>query len=70
MASPMLWYGFPVPNVTEPSLPTSGVSQAPPEPRPRACTPAPAPITVLNVHSRRPVDAFSAISTPPPGPEP
>ena len=35
----MLWYGFPVPNVTDPSLPTSGVSQAPPEPRPRARTP-------------------------------
>ena len=59
-----------MPNVTEPSLPTSGVSQAPPEPRPSACTPAPRPMTVLNFHSRWPVDAFSAISTPPPGPEP
>jgi hypothetical protein len=26
------WYGLPTPKVTEPSRPTSGVSQAPPEP--------------------------------------
>src|SRR6202034_2751890 len=61
----MLWYGFPIPNVTDPSVPTSGVSQAPPEPTPRARTPLPGPSTVLNVQSRRPVAALSAISTPP-----
>ncbi len=64
------WYGLPTPKVTEPSLPTSGVSQAPPEPILLACTPASAPVRVLNLHAGRPFDALSANSTPPPGPVP
>src|SRR5271169_5792599 len=59
-----------MPNVTDASLLTSGVSQAPPEPRPIACTPVSGPRTVLNLHSSAPLAAFSARSTPPPGPEP
>src|SRR5271165_3493913 len=59
-----------MPNVTDPSLLTSGVSQAPPEPRPIACTPLSAPRSVLNLHSSSPLAALSARSTPPPDPEP
>src|SRR3984957_15147285 len=59
-----------MPNVTDPSLLTSGVSQAPPEPRPIACTPLSGPRTVLNLHSSSPVAALSARRTPPPGPDP
>src|ERR1035441_9214756 len=59
-----------MPNVTDPSLLTSGVSQAPPEPRPTASTPESGPRRVLNLHSSSPLAALSARSTPPPGPEP
>src|ERR1022692_1291712 len=59
-----------MPNVTDPSLLTSGVSQAPPEPTPTASTPASEPRRVLNLHSCSPLAALSARSTPPPGPEP
>src|SRR5580704_6004625 len=59
-----------MPNVSDPSLLTSGVSQAPPEPRPTAATPESGPRTLLNLHSNRPVAALSARSTPPQGPEP
>ena len=71
IASPIDWYGFPIPNVTDPSDPTSGVCQAPPDPSPSAATPgASSPTTVLNFHSSFPLAASSAISTPPPGPDP
>src|ERR1039457_2006643 len=59
-----------MPNVTDPSLLTSGVSQVPPEPRPTASTPESGPRRVLNLHSSSPLAALSARSTPPPGPEP
>jgi hypothetical protein len=70
IASPIDWYGFPVPKVTDPSVPTSGVSHAPPAPSPSAFAPGSAPITELKLHSSLPVDASSARSTPPPGPDP
>ena len=49
-----------MPKVTDPSPPASGVSQAPPEPRPTVRTPVSAPVSVLNRHSRRPVEALQA----------
>ena len=49
------WYGLPMPKVTDPSVPTSGDSQAPPEPAWSARTAASFPTMVLNFQIALPV---------------
>ena len=56
-----------MPKVTEPSLPASGVSHAPPEPYGVSAPPVLAGTTVLNVQTSLPVAAFSASKIPPVG---
>ena len=62
------WYGLPMPKVTDPSVPTSGDSQAPPEPAWSARTAVSFPTIVLNFQITLPVAASRASRIPPPGP--